>query len=98
MIAFGVAGAVAVLAPAAQAAVPLDLGACNDAGLSTPFSAWADPSSYELAPGGDFESQSWTLSHQASIAPGSEPYTATGTLGDSSLSLPAGASARSPQT
>jgi hypothetical protein len=98
MIAFGAAGAVALLAPAAQAFGPINLGACNDAGLSTPFSAWADPSSYELAPGGDFESQSWTMSHRASIVPGSEPFAATGTTGDSSLSLPTGASAESPAT
>lgn len=99
MIALGAAGAVAVLAaPVAQAAGPVNLGACNDASLSTPFSAWADPSSYELAPGGDFESQSWTLSRQASVVPGSDPFAATGTLGDASLSLPAGASARSPAT
>jgi hypothetical protein len=98
MIALGVAGAVALSAPAAQAAGPLDLGACNDAALSSPFAAWSDPSSYELAPGGDFESSSWKLSGQAVVVSGSEPFAATGTPGNASLALPAGSSAQSPET
>ncbi|HWE33029.1 MAG TPA: hypothetical protein VG410_06050, partial [Solirubrobacteraceae bacterium] len=57
-----------------------------------------DNSSYELAPGGDFESSGWNLSGRASVVPGSEPYAATGTLGQYSLSLPAGSSATSPLT
>jgi hypothetical protein len=98
MIALGVAGAVALSAPAAQAAGPLDLGACNDAALSSPFAAWSDPSSYELAPGGDFESSSWKLSGHSAVVSGSEPFAATGTPGNASLALPAGSSAQSPET
>ncbi len=87
----------AVPVSAAQADV-IDLSACNIASLSQPFAPWLDPSSYELAPGGDFESDGWSLSGGAQRVPGSEPFAATGTLGSWSLSLPAGASAQSPPT
>jgi hypothetical protein len=94
--------AAALLVPsisAAQASL-LNLGACNSNALSQPFSPWGDTSSYELAPGGDFEagSAAWNLTGGAQVAPGSEPFAATGTLGASSLSLPAGSSAVSPTT
>ena len=87
---------------AAQADL-VSLNTCNSNAVSQPFAPWGDPSSYQLAPGGDFESSDftsspWTLSGGAQIVPGSEPFAATGTLGASSLSLPAGASADSPQT
>jgi len=91
------AGAIAAPVSIARAGI-VDLGACNGATLSQPFAPWGDPSSYELAPGGDFETSSWSLTGGAQIVPGSEPYAATGTLGSSSLSLPAGASATSPST
>jgi hypothetical protein len=97
MIALGVTGAVALSASAAQAD-PINLDNCNGAALSTPFAPWADPSSYELAPGGDFESPDWSLSGRAARVRGSEPFAATGALGDSSVSLPAGSSAQSPPT
>ncbi|MGH2894241.1 MAG: hypothetical protein ACRDPM_13405 [Solirubrobacteraceae bacterium] len=97
MIALGVIGAVALSAPAAQAD-PVNLGKCNGATLSTPFVPWADPSSYELAPGGDFESSTWSLTGHAAVVGGSEPFAATGARGDWSLSLPAGSSAQSPPT
>jgi hypothetical protein len=97
MIALGVTSAVALSASAAQAD-RLNLDNCNGAKLSTPFARWADPSSYELAPGGDFESSDWSLTGHAVLVSGSEPFAATGDLGDSSLSLPTGASAQSPPT
>src|SRR5262249_29851579 len=59
---------------------------------------WADLASYELAPGGDFENPAWTLSGGARRVPGSEPFAATGTHGNWSLTLPAGSSAQSPAT
>ncbi|HEX4011679.1 MAG TPA: hypothetical protein VHX62_16780 [Solirubrobacteraceae bacterium] len=90
-------GAVAAPVSIARAGL-VNLGACNDATLSQPFAPWGDPSSYELAPGGDFETSGWTLTGGAQLVSGSEPYAATGTLGDSSLSLPAGSSAVSPST
>jgi hypothetical protein len=87
---------------AAQANL-VDLGTCNSATLSQPFAPWGDSASYELAPGGDFENSDlatspWTLSNGAQLVAGSEPYAATGKLGLSSLSLPAGSSAQSPST
>jgi hypothetical protein len=93
-------GAMAVLAlpvSAAQADI-INLSACSIDTLSQPFAPWLDWSWYELAPGGDFESSAWTLEGGAQRVPGSEPFAATGTLGASSLSLPAGASAESPPT
>lgn len=98
MIALGITSAVALLASAAQADPIIDLGNCNGATLSTPFAPWADPSSYELAPGGDFESSAWSLSGDAAVVSGSEPFAVTGTRGGSSLALPAGATAQSPPT
>jgi hypothetical protein len=95
-------GAAALLVPSVSAAQAnlLGLSTCNSNALSQPFSPWGDTSSYELAPGGDFEvgSAAWNLSGAAQVVPGSEPFAATGTLGASSLSLPAGSSAQSPTT
>ncbi len=77
---------------------PVNLSTCSPSALSQPFAPWLDFADYELAPGGDFESSAWTLSGRAQRVAGSEPYAATGHLGSSSLSLPAGSSARSPLT
>jgi hypothetical protein len=92
--------AAVLLVPAVSAAQAslINLNTCKPGALSQPFAPWGDPSSYELAPGGDFESSTWALTGGAQIASGSEPYAATGTLGAYSLSLPAGASATSPTT
>ena len=99
-------GATALLAPIvsdAQANVVdptslVNLNPCNLSALSQPFAPWLDLAQYELAPGGDFESSTWSLTGGAELVAGSEPYAATGTLGSSSLSLPAGSSAQSPLT
>lgn len=97
-------GATALLAPIvadAQANLldpVVNLNPCNLAALSQPFARWLDFAQYELAPRGDFESSTWTLTGGAQRVAGSEPYAATGTLGSTSLSLPAGSSARSPIT
>jgi hypothetical protein len=96
-IAVGLVGVVAVPVSNAQADL-VNLSNCNGAPLNQAFAPWSDPSWYELAPGGDFESSSWSLGSGAQLVPGSEPYAATGTLGQSSLSLPAGSSAQSPIT
>jgi hypothetical protein len=97
LVAVGAAAAIAMPVSAAQADI-INLDACSIASLSQPFAPWLDPSSYELAPGGDFESAAWSLNGGAQRVPGSEPFAATGTLGSWSLSLPAGASAQSPAT
>jgi hypothetical protein len=95
--------AAVLLVPTAAQARLIDFSTCNSNALSQPFAAWGDTASYELAPGGDFESSDfttspWTLSGGAHVVSGSEPFAATGTLGASSLSLPTGASAQSPTT
>jgi hypothetical protein len=92
------AAAVAALPSAAAQASLVEVHACNDSTLSQPFTPWLDSSSYELSPAGDFESSGWTLSGGASVVSGSEPFAATGSLGSSALSLPAGSSATSPNT
>ena len=74
----------------------VNLDACSPSALSRPFAPWLDFAKYELAPSGDFESAAWTLTGGANVVAGSEPYAATGTLGSSWLSLPAGSSAQSP--
>jgi hypothetical protein len=97
IIALASLGAVILPVSAAQASL-IDLSACNVSPLSQPFAPWLDRASYELAPGGDFESSSWSLSGRAARVSGSESFAATGTLGAWSLSLPAGATAQSPAT
>jgi hypothetical protein len=84
----------ALVCAAAAHADPL--GSCPAAAVSQPFAAWGDSASYELAPGGDFESPGWGLERGAALGAGSEPFAATGSLGTQSLSLPAGADATSP--
>jgi hypothetical protein len=76
----------------------VNVGPCNGSGLTQPFLRWLDPSWYELAPGGDFESAAWFLSGDAQLVSGSDPYAATGSLGSQSLSLPTGSWAESPVT
>jgi hypothetical protein len=87
----------ALSAPPAQAA-GLTGNSCPATAVSQPFSQFGDQSDYALVPGGDFESAAagWTLTDGAQVVAGSEPYGATGSVGSSSLSLPAGATATSP--
>ena len=94
------AAAFGALATASAQAALIEAGACNEAPLSQPFLPWGDASSYELFPGGDFEGSlaGWTFAGGAQRAPGSEPYGATGHVGEYSLELPAGATAQSPYT
>jgi hypothetical protein len=86
-----------LVAPSAQADL-VDLGTCNSNALSQPFLPWGDSANYELAPGGTFGDSSWTLGGRASLVSGGEPWAVTGTPSSSSLSLPTGSSATSPQT
>lgn len=81
-------------APSLASAALVETAPCDGAALTQPFSRWGDDALYKLAPGGDAEGSlaGWTLSGGARKVAGSEPYAATGTLGSSSLSLPAGAS------
>jgi hypothetical protein len=96
------AGALALscFSAAPASAALLSTGACNEATLTQPFARWGDSGLYELVPQGDFEAAptQWTLTGGAYRASGSESYDATGTAGEYSLALPAGASAQSPYT
>jgi hypothetical protein len=91
---------IAVLSGAPARAALISTDACDNSSLSQPFSAWGDTSQYKLVPGGSFEggASGWTLSHGAAVVPGSEPFGATGSVGSSSMDLPAGASVTSPFT
>jgi hypothetical protein len=90
--------ALALASPALAGAATTSPTACEDSPLSQPFLAFGDARSYELAPGGDFEGSpsSWSLGGGAGVVAGSETAGVTGSVGASSLSLPAGASAQSP--
>jgi hypothetical protein len=98
----GVLGALALaVLPAASAnAALISTDACDNAALTQPFLSLGDSNDYKLVPGGDFEGSlsGWTLSHGATRVAGSEPFGATGTVGKSSMYLPAGASVQSPYT
>jgi len=98
IFALGALGGALLPVSAAQASLINLGGGCTPSALSQPFAPWGDSSSYELVPGGDFETPVWTLAGGAQLTPGSEPYATTGTLGSWSLSLPAGSSAESPST
>lgn len=71
---------------------------CADQATSQPFARWLDPLTYTLAPGGDFEAggPAWTLSGNAAVVAGNEPYDVGGTGDTRSLRLPSGSSATSP--
>ena len=102
LLPLGVLGglALAVLPAASAQATPLiNTDACDNATLTQPFQQFGDPSYYKLVPGGDFEGSlsGWTLSGAKRMS-GSEPFGATGTVGESSLYVPAGASVQSPYT
>lgn len=90
--------ALSALSAAPAGAALVSTGACNEAALTQPFARWGDSSTYELAPGGNFEGSlsGWTLGGGATRVAGSEPFGATGAVGAYSLALPAGATAQSP--
>jgi hypothetical protein len=83
------------LARSSQAPVP----PCPAQTLVRPFLPWHDQSSYFLAPGGDYESTpaGWALAGGAAVVPGNEPSHVNSAGDASSLGLPAGSSATSPQ-
>jgi hypothetical protein len=87
-------GAVGVAAPLSAQASLVSTTTCNSSGLTHPFAPWGDWFSYELAPGGNFESVAWSLSGGADRV--RESFAVTGLDGSWSLSLPAGGFAESP--
>jgi hypothetical protein len=95
-------GLVLAILPAAsaRAAGLIDTDPCDNATLTQPFLPWGDANSYKLVPGGDFEGSlaGWTVTGGARLSHGSEPFGATGTVGNWSMHLPAGATVQSPFT
>jgi hypothetical protein len=95
-------GLVLAIIPAASASATglINTDSCDNATLTQPFQRWGDNNSYKLVPGGDFEGSlaGWTLTGGAKLQRGSEPFGATGTVGDWSMDLPAGATVQSPFT
>jgi hypothetical protein len=89
----------ALFAGSAQADL-ISTDPCDNAPLSQPFAGVGDSNQYKLVPGGDFESglAGWKVSGGARTVAGSEPFGATGQVGDQSLYLPAGSSVESPST
>lgn len=75
------------------------LAACPTPTVTTPFSQWGDTSSYFLVPGGSFAGTpaqvGWSLSN-ATLTPGSLPFTITGAAGAQSLTINGSGSATSP--
>jgi hypothetical protein len=99
----GILGALALAilpAASAKASALISTDACDNATLTQPFLQFTDSNQYKLVAGGDFEGSlsGWTLSHGATRVAGSEPFGATGRVGQSSMYLPAGASVQSPYT
>jgi len=99
----GLVGALALVCiPAASARADglINTDPCDNATLTQPFAQWGDSNYYKLVPGGNFEGSmaGWTLTHGATLVRGSEPFDATGSAGNYSLYLPAGASVQSPYT
>src|ERR1700679_1085869 len=90
----------AVLSGAPARAALISTDACDNSALTEPFAPWQDTNLYKLVPGGSFEggASGWTFSHGASVVAGSEPYGATGSVGSSSVGLPAGGAGTSPFT
>jgi len=72
---------------------------CPPETLVQPFLPWHDQSTYFLAPGGDFETTpaGWSLTGGAAVVAGNETAHVTSASDASSLGLPTGSSATSPQ-
>ncbi len=96
-----VVGAVAaVLAvPAASAGLISGLVGvnCTSGAAVRPFLPWNDSTKYELAPNGGFEngSSGWTLTGNAQVVSGNEPFFVNSRSDTHSLALPDGSSATS---
>lgn len=87
----------AVAAPSAQAGLLVNTAPdCDAQSLSKPFLPWLDPANYTLAPGGDFESDTWELRGGAAVVSGNSSHYVGSSSDSHSLSLPRGSSATSP--
>jgi hypothetical protein len=86
-------------AGSAHASLLPDAGAgCSDYSFSQVFLPWADPASYTLAPGGDFENSGshWTLVAASRDTADNEPWHVGGDSDHSSLKIADGGTALSP--
>jgi hypothetical protein len=90
--------AAAVPSYASAGILATDATNCDAQTFSQPFLPFADPASYTLQPGGDFEpgSPNWDLTSGAGGASVNEPWTVTDEMDGHSLSLGAASSATSP--
>jgi len=87
--------AVSIVSTTAHAGTFNDMAVCGNYVYKQAFSRWGDARYYTLAPGGAAEAQSrWTLSGGAKFVSGNEIYYLNSPTDKSSLSLPAGSSAR----
>lgn len=98
---FGAGLAVMCVAAAAFSTAPAGAalaGGCPERDMSRPFLRWLDPIAYTLVPNGGFESgaSGWQLRGGATVVAGNEAFNLSG-AGKSSLYLPSGSSATSPQ-
>ena len=93
VLAVALAGATGASTSSAGLLDPI-LVPCTGQILSQPFLPWLDPSNYELAANGGFESTGgWTLAGGAKIVSGNESYNVRSAADSKSLSLPNGSSA-----
>jgi hypothetical protein len=93
--------ALALAVPAARAdLLTLPGSGCGAQQLEQPFRHWADPASYVLVPGGNFEPGDavWGTTQGAGVASGNEPWLVHDSVDSHSMSLPTGASVTSPAT
>jgi hypothetical protein len=97
----GITAALACLAVAAPAPAATPVAGTSASSVCVPpllrpvFLPWGDFALYTLSPGGDFEGSmsGWQLAGGARVVSGNEPYHVGSLRDDSSLSIPAGASA-----
>jgi hypothetical protein len=85
-----------LLAPKAHAGLLVTSAtSCDDNPVSQPFAQWLDPAHYFSL--NDFENgaSDWTLTGDAGVVSGNEPWNVSGTNGSQSLDIPSGASATS---
>src|SRR5437868_9166437 len=94
-----VVGACATFAATAKASGILGLGSVNCGSTSPVFAPWGDYGQYFLASDGGFEGggAGWGFAGGARVVAGNEPFHLHSSQDDSSLLLPYGAVAASPQ-
>jgi len=85
-------------AGSAGASLLPDGGVCDNSSASQVFLPWADPASYTLVPGGNFENSGshWTLVAASRDTSDNEPFHVTNASDHSSLSISDGGTALSP--